>query len=665
MKNLIVVSDGWGPKDGGINSFNYDICNSIQSLKMDELNFRCIVPQRGVEIDGLSDEEREFLIIVSDISFENSRELALEIREQLSESTESVWIGHDIKTGNIAFECAKLLEHRCAIIHHMDYSSYHTFMGKNALIQKDKNKQQEELFGNVDIVLAVGPKLKKSAEDKLINVYSEKLDVVQLIPGVADVEPVTRVKNKFIGITFGRIEGRTEIIKQSKLALAGFSNAVKLDKELADRECSMTIMGLSKEDIVIEQEKLWEFSKKIAGKMINVNGLPYTESREELFKELREASICFMLSLHEGFGLVGMEAISAGVPLLLTKNSGLYVFLKENLGIYGEHAISSIAVNGDYGDKFFDEEDLQKVTDATIELNLNYERRKAYAIELRKQLINKGYTWENTAKILLENVFSTTFKDFKKLVRRKSLLISFETNRYELDSIADYIKEIEEKLKELTGDSGILCKGIEFGSLHILFLMNEDSYKKVHSMYLKGELNFKEFELIGLSIWNTYTKAQVEQVSGVEPQLLFAEYLKNEEIAKLKLLLDSKMIFKDSIKNQVINLQNRDEIKERLRNRFSDVKIYVTSIGNQIYTSVYGLEYQAVRGGEVEYKNYGISGVVFEVPEEVDTINAKSINIYLLCNGIRVKGKLVEENNKLLWVFNDILEVGEYDVLVD
>lgn len=665
MKNLIIVSNGWGPKYGGINSFNYDICNSIKLLEMDEVNFKCVVPRSGVDIDSMSEAERDFLIIVSDASFEASHELALVIDERLVDCDESVWVGHDIKTGNIAYECAKLLEHRCAVIHHMDYSSYYTYMGKNALLQKDKNKQQEELFENVDIVLAVGPKLKKSAQDKLVNIYNEKVDVIQLIPGVAGIQPVTIIKNKFTGITFGRIEGKTEIIKQSKLALAGFSNAVKLDSNLSNSECSMTIMGLSKEDIVSEQEKLWKFSKEIAGKMINVNGLPYTESREELFKELREASVCFMLSLHEGFGLVGMEAISAGVPLLLTKNSGLYSFLKENLGIYGEHAITPIAVNGDYGDEFFDEDDCKQVTEAIIELKRDYERRKKYAINLREQLVIKGYTWENTAKTLLERVYSTPFADVKKLSRRKSFLVCFETSSYEFDSIGSYIKEMEQKLKELTGDPGLLCKGVEFGSLRILFLMKEDSYKKVHSTYLKGELHFNDFELRGLSVWNTYINEQIEQVSSIKPQLMFADNLEDTEIVKLKLLLDSKVIFKDVIKNQMIESQYIDDLRGRIHKHFSNVKVYVTTIGNQVYTSVYGLNYQTVRGGKVEYKNYGISGVVFEVPDDVDYISAELLKIYLLRDGIKIKGNLIKIEDKILWVFDNILDAGEYEVNVE
>jgi len=37
-----------------------------------------------------------------------------------------------------------------------------------------------------------------------------------------------------------------------------------------------------------------------------------------------------MPSWHEGFGLVAWEAIAAGIPLILGKNSGVYRYLLEN-----------------------------------------------------------------------------------------------------------------------------------------------------------------------------------------------------------------------------------------------------------------------------------------------------------------------------------------------
>ena len=50
---------------------------------------------------------------------------------------------------------------------------------------------------------------------------------------------------------------------------------------------------------------------------------PYTSNRAEVLQSIRIASLVLMPSTVEGFGLSGLEAISEGIPVLLTRKSGL------------------------------------------------------------------------------------------------------------------------------------------------------------------------------------------------------------------------------------------------------------------------------------------------------------------------------------------------------
>jgi glycosyltransferase involved in cell wall biosynthesis len=50
---------------------------------------------------------------------------------------------------------------------------------------------------------------------------------------------------------------------------------------------------------------------------------PYTADTERLDADLRRASLLLMPSRSEGFGLVGVEAIVAGTPVLVSGESGL------------------------------------------------------------------------------------------------------------------------------------------------------------------------------------------------------------------------------------------------------------------------------------------------------------------------------------------------------
>ncbi|HYN78114.1 MAG TPA: glycosyltransferase, partial [Lamprocystis sp. (in: g-proteobacteria)] len=53
---------------------------------------------------------------------------------------------------------------------------------------------------------------------------------------------------------------------------------------------------------------------------------------ERLQEDLRRASVLLMPSRSEGFGLVAMEAIAAGVPILVSDRSGIAELLIERLG---------------------------------------------------------------------------------------------------------------------------------------------------------------------------------------------------------------------------------------------------------------------------------------------------------------------------------------------
>ena len=64
---------------------------------------------------------------------------------------------------------------------------------------------------------------------------------------------------------------------------------------------------------------------------LNVIVRTFTTRGERLDADMRRASLVIMPSRTEGFGLVGLEAIAAGTPLLVSGESGLGQLLKEVL----------------------------------------------------------------------------------------------------------------------------------------------------------------------------------------------------------------------------------------------------------------------------------------------------------------------------------------------
>src|SRR5918999_5248329 len=75
--------------------------------------------------------------------------------------------------------------------------------------------------------------------------------------------------------------------------------------------------------------ELKQFAFKYADAVVNLHALPYIQDRQQLYSELSKASVALMPSWHEGFGLVAWEAIAAGVPVIVSKHSGVYRLLDE------------------------------------------------------------------------------------------------------------------------------------------------------------------------------------------------------------------------------------------------------------------------------------------------------------------------------------------------
>lgn len=420
MNTLIFISDGWGPKYGGINSFNYSLCIAMSKIRYD--NFKVICLSTDVSENEKGNVYEKYGLILCNLATDDLANIDGIVKkliyEKLIDTNEDtiLWVGHDIKTGFIAIKCRdKIFGSKCAIIHHMSYKDYYVKMNSNTDKVNQKIKQQEDVLLNADFVLANGPVLKESAEDILR--VSANPKILEIISGLAQIQPIEKEPKSFDAITFGRIEtvnNSNGIIKQAKLAVAAWSN-VCCDRNLRCSSSHMYVVGYDKQADIQEAEKeLKEHSQKYSKKALAVHAQKYTDNQEEIFNLLKKQSISMMLSVNEGFGLAGYEAISAAVPVIISKNSGLYKMLKQN---NLEGYVLGVDINGSYDemDDGFTEEDLRCVTDALKDYCYEPESWKKKALKLRKELLDLNFTWENCAK----SVMDFCFNDLKHLTKNK------------------------------------------------------------------------------------------------------------------------------------------------------------------------------------------------------------------------------------------------------
>ena len=113
-----------------------------------------------------------------------------------------------------------------------------------------------------------------------------------------------------------------------------------------DRGHLFTMYGLAQEQYAAEEQALKGLMRKETGRQIPVNATVYTDDRQKLYVALADNEVALMLAWHEGFGLVGWEAIAAGVPLVLSKRTGLYKLLSSLDDPVGAACVSVVDVEG-------------------------------------------------------------------------------------------------------------------------------------------------------------------------------------------------------------------------------------------------------------------------------------------------------------------------------
>lgn len=404
MKVIVVITNHWGPAYGGINSFNTDFCAALAGLEQDRLKIVCVV---NTATDEDWNDARRANVELATIPFQatgaikNSHIVAALQTINVDVNDVICWVGHDILTGFVAFELSRARDQKCAIIRHMDYFSYKCSIGRSINQEEVRNsidKQRKLTQLSPAYLFAVGPLLK--AATRSFQKSSDARSVTCLIPGLADIELKQRPRERFLGITFGRLSENTDPLKQSRLALASFLDAFQDIRGRAHAPlCHFEMIGLPSD--ISEQDKENNIIKKLSRECsdfwINILAFPFTHDRRGLYDSLSEKHVCLMLSRHEGFGLTGWEAIAAGVPLILSTNSGLFHFLKDQQ--LSQYVLSYTPLSEIAGRR--NNSERTHISDLIKSVSGDIESWLEKAETLKKSLSN--FTWEWTAREFLKS----------------------------------------------------------------------------------------------------------------------------------------------------------------------------------------------------------------------------------------------------------------------
>ena len=251
---------------------------------------------------------------------------------------------------------------------------------------EEKHKLEVKLCEMSDQVVAVGPKLAEAFSGYL-RPFQKDQNVLNLTPGIfsefADVKQASEERRTFSVLLLGN--GDSE-----DLQLKGYDIAAKAIAELKDMSLPYKLKVVGVQSGKEQQVAEMLLQQGISHDQLVVRGF---KEREKLAEQFCEVDLAIMPSRSEGFGLPALEALSAGLPVLVSGNSGVGEALKNVL--YG-----SICVVDSNDPKMWAEA-IRSVRQKRRDLRLAETKsiREEYA---------KVYSWKEQCRLLVQRMKNIT-----------------------------------------------------------------------------------------------------------------------------------------------------------------------------------------------------------------------------------------------------------------
>ena len=182
---------------------------------------------------------------------------------------------------------------------------------------EDEHKLQTTLCEKADAVIAIGPKTAETCRRALR--FSKKHEnVIDLTPGVC--EDLTGVRQPYKDLTTFRVlmSGSSKHFN-----VKGCDIAAKAIKLLNTPSYHLTVVVKPCDNVAEVTQALLD--EGIDSRQLTVR---VAESREEWRKLVCRVDLAIKPSRNEGFGMCGLLAISADLPVLVSEHCGLGVVLK-------------------------------------------------------------------------------------------------------------------------------------------------------------------------------------------------------------------------------------------------------------------------------------------------------------------------------------------------
>ena len=405
--NVSLLGDEWGSSSGGLSTINREL--AIHLSQQPGVNVSLLCPEKAC-----SNEEKREADCYGITIVEAKERAAYDRLDWLSIPPQGhfmdIVVGHGVKLGrqvqfirhSAQFSNCKWVQ----VVHTVpeDLSRYKRYSDSISKGEK-KHESEVELCKLADLVVPVGPRLKEAYSSYLQECKTDQ-DILSITPGLfqrefGDLRQTPNEHAEFKVLLFGRGDDEDFELKGYNIAAQAFT-----DQRLKNKPYHLIFVGAPEGKQEEVREKLLQ--RGIAEAQLTIR--KFIQSRDRLKDLLCEADLAIMPSKSEGFGLVALESLSAGLPILVGSKSGFAKALENVL-----HGYSCI-VNSD---------DPAKWAEAIEAVRIRH-RMRLEEIKALRASYGERYSWKEQCKVLVERMWKMVYGKSCFYKRSKCRTCSFD-----------------------------------------------------------------------------------------------------------------------------------------------------------------------------------------------------------------------------------------------
>lgn len=381
------MCDEWTPLHGGISIVNRELASALARLGHPVM---CLVAKATSNQKADAHKRGVRLVTAKETPCEPTMYLLLKAIQGFSPD---VVIGHDQVSGSFAWTYVKEHFPTAALVHIVHTippeSEPHKQCAGAHLRIEERERMTRKIADDAAVVAAVGPRVTRYVQSVIGDGYGG-VRVLQLDPGIhipdgADLHREVPANPTVL------LLGRADRVKLKGLDIAATALA-RVSMPAGRPTPALFVRGVAEG----ECDRLRQRLAGMAGLACDrVDVRSFTNDVDEIRHSLRRAALSVMPSRVEPFGLVVLEAIGIGTPVLLTDKSGAAEILR---GILGRKAELMIVESDDDPTKH-----LENWTSAMKRVLDDLPAAFAYTHEIRSQLAGV-LSWDTMASALMDGL---------------------------------------------------------------------------------------------------------------------------------------------------------------------------------------------------------------------------------------------------------------------